>query len=83
VTQRDLVVVSATDGTELHRIPLRTEEPFSVASLEIRDGLVLVNRFAFLMDDLEPAVVVDLETGTVGSLDVPGIARFSVSSTTN
>jgi hypothetical protein len=83
VTQRDLVVVSTTDGTELHRMPLRTEEPFSIASLEIRDDLVLVNRFAFLMDDPEPAVVVDLGTGTVGSLDVPGIARFSVSSPSN
>jgi hypothetical protein len=79
--QRDLVVVSAADGSELARLALRTEAPFSVASVDIRGDIVLVNPFAFLMDDPQPATLVDLETGIVTSLDVPGIARFSVSLT--
>jgi hypothetical protein len=81
VTQRDLIVVNADDGTELARLVLRAEEPFSVASLDLRGDVVLVNRSTFFLDDPEPAVVVDLDTGRITSLDIPGIARFSVSLT--
>lgn len=77
--RRDLVVVTAAEGTKLTRLSLRTDEPFSVDALDIRSDVVLVNQFAFLVDDREPEAVIDLETSTVVPLDVLGIARFSVS----
>ena len=79
VRSLELVVVSTSDGSELHRLTLRTEEPFSVASLDVRGDFALVNQRAFQMEEIGPAEIIDLATGAVTRLDVPGIARFAES----
>ena len=79
VRSLDLVVVATSDGSELYRLTLRTEQPFSVAALDIRGDVVLLNQRAFLMEDIGPAEIVDLATGVITRLDVPGIASFAES----
>lgn len=79
VRSLDLVVVSTDDGSEVRRIALRTEEPFSLASLHIRGDIALVNQRAFLADDIGPAEVIDLRTGATTRLAVSGVARFAES----
>lgn len=74
----ELVVADADDGSELHRVTLRTEEPFSVHSIELSGDLVLYNLFALSTErEPLPATVLDLSTGRSASLAMPGTARFA------
>ena len=74
----ELVVADTDDGTELHRLTLRTEEPFSVHSIELSGDLVLYNQFVFSTErEALPATVLDLSTGRSASLAIPGTARFA------
>ncbi|MDH3250518.1 MAG: hypothetical protein OEQ47_16230, partial [Acidimicrobiia bacterium] len=78
IRKLDLVVVGATDGSQLHRFTLRTDEPFSIDSLEIRGDSVLYNGYTFTTRrERVPATVVDLTTGQSSTIPVPGTARFA------
>lgn len=74
----ELVVVDTGDGSELHRLPIRTREPFSIDSLEILGDTVLYNQSAFVTSREQlPATVVELTTGQIATLPLPGAARFA------
>ncbi len=78
----DLVVVDAADGSELHRMPILTEAPYSISSLDIRGDTVLYNQVTFRTTrELLPATVIDLSTGEGITIPVAGTARFAPSLT--
>lgn len=74
----ELVVVDTGSGSELYRMPIRTEEPYSISSLDIRGDLVLFNQSVFIAErEALPATVVHLTSGRTSVVPVAGNARFA------
>lgn len=73
----DLVIVRVGDGTERARITLRDQEPFSAGPLDLLGDLVLVGTGV----EGGNAMLVDMASETVTSLDTRGAARFALTLT--